>query len=266
MAWNLVTEGYVTEIVPTFTHYAKDALRLAAVKRGERVVDVACGPGTLAFEATNLGAHVKAIDFAASMIEALESRAAREGVTSIEARVGDGMALPYEAASFDAAFSMFGLMFFPDRDRGLREIHRVLVPGGRAVISSWQPMDNVELFVEVFGALAAALPNLPFGAGKAPLGEAQEAITALETNGFTDVVVHDISHAKSHPSMEAFWDSTERSLAPLVLLRSKLGEEVYAPVGKAVYERLRAKFGDGPQTLVMNAFLTVGTRPASLLR
>jgi hypothetical protein len=62
--------------------------------------------------------------------------------------------------------------------------------------------------------------------------------------------------------MDAFWDSTERSLAPLVLLRAKLGEEAYADVGPAVLERLRAKFGHGPQSLAMNAFLTVGTRPS----
>jgi ubiquinone/menaquinone biosynthesis C-methylase UbiE len=260
MAWDLVTEGYVTEIVPTFTFYAKDALRIADVKRGERVLDVACGPGTLSFEAVALGASVSGIDFASNMIDALHARAKREGVTSIDARVGDGMALPYEDGTFDVAFSMFGLIFFPDRDKGLREIHRALKPGGRALISSWQPMDKVELFVEVFTALAAALPNLPFGSGKAPLGEASEAKAAFEQNGFTDVAVHEIKHSTHHASMEAFWDSTERSLAPLVLLRAKLGEEAYAPVGKAVYERLCTRFGDGPQTLEMSAWLTVGRR------
>lgn len=259
-AWNLVSEGYVSEIVPTFVHYARDALRLANVQKGARVVDVACGPGTLAFEAVALGAEVQALDFAESMVAALKARAAREGVTAIHAHVGDGQALPYADSSFDVGFSMFGLMFFPDRAAGFRELHRVLVPGGRMVISSWQPMSHVELFVEVFGALGKLMPNLPFGSAKPPLSEVEEVQAEISAAGFTEVAVHPVTHATHHASMDAFWESTEKSLAPLVLLRAKLGEEAYAPIAKGVYTHLLERFGNGPQTLAMHAFLGVGTK------
>ena len=99
------------------------------------MLDVAAGPGTLAFIASAAGAHVTAIDFSPDMIDRLRARSVREGV-QIEARVGDGQALPFDDATFEHAFSMFGLMFFPDRAKGFRELCRVLVPGGRAVVSS----------------------------------------------------------------------------------------------------------------------------------
>lgn len=259
-AWDLVSGGYVTEIVPTFTRYAEDALRITGLRPGERVVDVACGPGTLSFAAAARGATVDGIDFAATMIAALEARAAREGVTAVRAQVGDGMALPFVDASFDVGYSMFGLMFFPDRAQGLRELHRVLVPGGRVAISSWQPMSRIAIYVELFGALGELLPNLPLGGGSPPLGQPEEAIAELSAAGFVDVEVHELAHAMDYPSLDAFWASVEKSLAPLVLIRARLGEEAYAPVGRGVLERLRARFGDGPVSLTMYANLGVARR------
>jgi SAM-dependent methyltransferase len=259
-AWDLVSDGYVTEIVPTFERYADDALRLAGVRPGDRVVDVACGPGTLSFLAVAMGARVDAIDFSERMIRALHERQAREGVDAIHARIGDGQALPYADATFAAGFSMFGLIFFPDRAKGLSELARVVVPGGRVVVASWQPMDRVPLLTELFAALRAALPGLPFGGAKAPLGEADEVRAEMGAAGLRDVAVQAVSHASDAPSMDAFWASTEKSLAPLVLLRNRLGEGAYASVAERVRAHLGRTFGEGPQRLEMVANLGVGTR------
>ena len=114
--------AYAEEVVPLFSRYAEDALRIAGVGAGQDVLDVATGPGTLAVLAARRGARVSAIDFAEAMVGKLRARIDAEAIANVEARVGDGMALPFEDASFDAAFSMFGLMFFPDRHQGFREL------------------------------------------------------------------------------------------------------------------------------------------------
>src|SRR5436190_855542 len=119
-SWDLVSSAYAEEIVPVFEQYVRDALRLAAPPPGSRVVDVACGPGTLSFIAAQAGHPVDALDFSPQMIEKLEARKRATGA-AITAVVGDGQALPYADATFGAAFSMFGLMFFPDRAAGFRE-------------------------------------------------------------------------------------------------------------------------------------------------
>ncbi len=258
LPWNLVTSAYVEDVVPHFSLFARDALAMAGVKPGEQVLDVATGPGTLALEAAKI-AQVSAIDFSESMIDALRSRLAREGA-QVEARVGDGMALPYPDASFDAAFSMFGLIFFPDRLRGLRELVRVLRPGGRAVISSWIPMDQIPLLAELFVALQAELPGLPFSPGKAPLGERAEIVEELTAAGFRDVQVETRMHPVESPSMRELFEVMRRSNAPLVLLKHKLGEERWAQVSSGVLSRLRDRFGDGPQRLEFTANLGRGTR------
>src|SRR5450432_3119559 len=171
LAWNLVSKDYAIEVVPQFERYAADALRVSGVRPGARVLDVAAGPGTLALLAAKEAKSVEAIDFASDMIALLEQRARDAGVSNVTARVGDGQALPYEAGSFDAAFSMFGLIFFPDRVQGLTEMKRVLTPGGVAVVSAWRPFSEAPLLGAVMAALAEQLPDLPFGKSKAPMGE-----------------------------------------------------------------------------------------------
>lgn len=258
VAWNMVADDYAADIVPYFEKYAADALRLAGVGPGARVLDVAAGPGTLSLLAAG-EARVTAIDFAPAMVEQLRERAARAGL-AVDARVGDGMALPFEDGSFDAAFSMFGLMFFPDRDRGFRELLRVLRPGGRAVVGSWAPMDRTPILGELFSAIRAELPGLPFGEGKAPLGDPDEFRAEMEAAGFRDVSVREVEHAMEAPSTEVLWGSMRRSNAPLVLLRDKLGEARWGELDEAILGRLQARFGDGPQQLSMTALLGAGSR------
>jgi ubiquinone/menaquinone biosynthesis C-methylase UbiE len=258
-AWNLVTDGYVDEVMPQFIPFARDALRLADVRPGHHVVDVACGPGTLSFLAAELGASVSALDFADNMIEALRARAAREGVNRIESRIGDGQNLPYQDASFDAAFSMFGLIFFPDRVQGFRELHRVLKPNGRAAVASWQPLDQVPLIEQLFTSLAELMPGLPFGQNKAPLGQADEMRDELRQGGFSQIEVHELAHEHSATSVDAWWDSMQRSLAPVVLLKKQMGEPFQA-IAEGVRKSLKEKFGNGPQRVVFRAHLGLGTR------
>src|SRR4051794_15989674 len=113
--WDVGAAAYSSNFVPLFRAYAVDALALAGVTGSTRVLDVACGPGTLALEAARLGAAVIATDFSPGMIAQLRGRMGEAGLANITAEVMDGQRLALPDASFDAAFSMFGLIFFPDR-------------------------------------------------------------------------------------------------------------------------------------------------------
>lgn len=106
---------------------------------GERVLDVAAGTGALALEAAAGGARVLATDFSPGMVERLAARLGEGGFDQAdsEARVMDGQALDLPDGGFDAAFSIFGVMLFPDWEAGLRELHRVVRPGGRVVMATW---------------------------------------------------------------------------------------------------------------------------------
>jgi len=258
-AWNFLAESYEADVVPQFERFAREAMRLADPPAGARIADVACGPGTLALLAAQAGFAVDAVDFSTEMVGRLERRARLEGLQGVNAHVGDGQALPFQDGAYHAAFSLFGLMFFPDRARGFAELRRILRPGGRAVVSSWQPMERVPAMAAMFAALMEALPK-PAGRqspSPVPLGTAEECRTEI-SQSFQDVAVHPVSVSTEFPSSRALWESMERSMPPIVLMRRQLGEELWAPLSHAGEGAVTGVLGSGPVTLEMHAWLTVG--------
>ena len=103
---------------------------------GERLLEVGPGTGVYALPMAERVAPtgmVAGLDLQQKMLDDLERRAARAGAPNVELRQGDATALPYEDASFDGAFLVTVLGEVPDRAGALRELRRVLRPGGRAV-------------------------------------------------------------------------------------------------------------------------------------
>lgn len=259
MAWNLLASAYEAEVVPTFQHFVEEALRLAALPASALLADVACGPGTLALVAAGRGHSVDALDFSPEMIALLERSARARGLESIRARVGDGQALPYPDGRHDAAFSLFGLMFFPDRARGFAELRRILRPGARAVVSSWQPLDRSPALVTVLGALQQALPDAPAPPSQPPPLVSAEACRAEMERSFRAVEVHPASSRLALPSTGALWASLERSMPPVALSRHRLGEQAWGPISGRVRDTVTGHLGTGPVTVNLHAWLSVGT-------
>ena len=104
--WDMVAEGYAETTMKLFSSYIERALDLLEVHEGTHVADIACGPGTLSFAAARRGATVEALDFSPEMIRVLNAALADEGIAGVTAREGDGQYLPYDDATFDAAFSI----------------------------------------------------------------------------------------------------------------------------------------------------------------
>lgn len=256
--WSLVSDAYTRDLLPMFESFALDALRLAELPQGARIVDVAAGPGTLALLAAHKGAKVSALDFSPAMLAILKRRAGDAGIFNMDIREGDGQALPFDGGAYDGAFSMFGLMFFPDRAAGFRELHRVLRPGRRAVVSSWAPFEGV--FALVFQSIKKILPDLPMGQGKMPLGDLDSCKQEMESAGFGKVEVHTVTHSGTGANLAEFWASTQRNSAPVALLRRNMGA-AWADVDRGVYKLLAEAMGEGPVFSSGTSYLTVGTKP-----
>ncbi len=263
LPWDLVSSAYNEEVVPQFEHYARDALRLASAPAGSRIVDVACGPGTLSFLAAAGGHRVDALDFSPEMLSYLEARRVRDGNDRITAQLGDGQALPYDDATFGAGFSMFGLIFFPDRAAGFRELRRVLVPGARAVVGSWPRLEDNPVLAAMFGAIRTTLASImPPSAAQSSAAEmplSTEALCKAEMSAaFANVEVHRIVHVQPAESPDALWDSLKRTMAPIVLMRKNLGDK-FAPVDAAARTAIRDAAGPGSIQIELPAWLSVGT-------
>jgi len=108
----------------------------ADIRAGERVIDIAAGNGNASLAAAHRFARVTSTDYVPALLEKGRARAEAEGL-QIDFREADAEALPFGDASFDVALSTFGVMFAPDQQRCVREMMRVVRPGGRIGIASW---------------------------------------------------------------------------------------------------------------------------------
>src|SRR5690242_11148154 len=116
--------------------WRRKAVALLASKRGGRILDLAAGSGDVSLELLSIEpAGIVAADFAGNMLEVFREKLKKRGVNGvIELLRCDAMSLPLEERSFDAVIVAFGIRNFADRLVALREMHRVLKPGGVALI------------------------------------------------------------------------------------------------------------------------------------
>src|SRR5919198_597316 len=173
--WQLAgtaAEIYQEHLVPAiFGPWAPVVADSASLQPGERVLDVACGTGAVAREAAaRVGATgtVVGLDLNPGMLAAARGVPITSGA-SVDWREGDASAMPFPDASFDVVLCQLGLQYFPDRPAALKEMHRVLVPGGRLVLMVWQSIERSPGFALLAEALerhvdasAAAIMRAPF--------------------------------------------------------------------------------------------------------
>src|SRR5262245_5348236 len=147
-AWSRVAREYRQHILPDFLPAARTLCRTTEIGPADVVLDVACGPGTAAFAANQLGAaRTIGVDFAREMI-----RLAREetpGSARQHFAAGDALALPFAAAGFDVVISSFGLVFAPDPVLAAAEAARVLRPRGRLGLLAWLPDGSVGRYQQI---------------------------------------------------------------------------------------------------------------------
>jgi SAM-dependent methyltransferase len=163
--------GYQDVLVPALMEaWAPRVADAAAIRAGDRVLDVACGTGVLTREAASRAGpagSVTGLDLSPEMLAV----AARLSPT-LKWQEGSAGALPFADQSFNAVVSQFGLMFFPDRAAALQEMMRVLLPGGRLAVAVWGSLEEtpayaaeVELVERLAGKAAGDALRAPFVLG-----------------------------------------------------------------------------------------------------
>jgi SAM-dependent methyltransferase len=209
--------AYEDFLVPAlFEPWASRLASSAGLGPGDRVLDVACGTGVLAREAARRvspGGSIVGIDPDAGML------AVAAGIAShIDWRRGRAESLPFPDASFDAVVSQFGLMFFADRPAAVREMNRVLAPGGRVAVAVWDAVERipayaaeVELVERIGGEPAARALRAPFMLGD------PDAVTALFSwAGMSAVGATTIAGVARFPSIRSMVEADVRGWLPLV--------------------------------------------------
>jgi ubiquinone/menaquinone biosynthesis C-methylase UbiE len=188
-----IPEHYDSGLGPMiFVEYAEDIARRAAALNPKRVLETAAGTGIVSRRLRDHlapAAQLVSTDLSPAMLEV--AKAKFKPSEQISFQPADAMALPFDDASFDTVVCQFGVMFYPDKDKSYREVHRVLAPGGRYLFSVWDAhrynaFGRIphQLLARFFPDDPPQFQSIPFSYGFEPIRD------SLVTAGFTDITAH----------------------------------------------------------------------------
>ena len=214
-------------------------LELTAVGRGDRVLELACGPGGLGRAAAARGADVVLSDVAAEMTAIALERA--DGLHNVEGRVLDVEDIDEPDESYDVVLCREGLMFAADPARAAAEIRRVLRPGGRLAVAVWGLRERNPWLGLVFDAVAAQLGRqVPPPGGPGPFSLADGLDTLLAEAGFADVTVGELAVPLRAGSFDEWWARTTALAGPLAAILPSLPDAARAALRSRLHEATRA--------------------------
>lgn len=197
---------------------------------GQRVLDLACGPGDTGFLAAELvkpGGTLIASDASRAMLGVATGRARDLGVTNAEFRQMELEWIDLPAASVDAALCRWGLMFAFDPGAALQEVRRVLRPQGRIALAVWDgpelnPWATVPTRAMV--ELGHMVPPDPDQPGMFSLADAGRLRRLLEDAGFLDAAVDSVELSRSDASVELYLEETLDLSRPFAEVWERLSE------------------------------------------
>ena len=250
-------------VPPMFAPWADRLLETGKVQEGDRVLDVACGTGIVARHAVSRvreRGSVVGVDINAEMLAVAEETAA--GLQPpVEWRQGDATNLPFADETFDVVCCQQAIQFFDNPVTAIREIRRVLVPGGRVAVSVWRPIAYQPVYVAFADALedrisdeAGAMMRSPF-----PAWDRETLRTFVRDAGFEDASVTIEIGTIRYPSVEEFV-RREAASSPFAAQITAVDRDVQEELVRAVAQACRGYVDDAGLISPMESHVVAADR------
>ena len=258
-AWEERVEGYAGFFGAVTGRLVEPLLDIAQVGPGTRVLDVATGPGYVAAKAARRGATVSGVDVAKAMVA--RAGAAHPGV---DFRQADAQSLPFEDGTFDAVVANFGLPHFGRPELAVAEGARVLGPGGRLALTTWDVPAEMRMFGVFLEAVAEAGAGPPDGLPPGPdvfrFSDDGEFRGLFEGQGLVEVEVRRIAFTHPVSSFEDFWSALQRGTVRMASLVLGQSEDTRERIRAALERRLAAYATDGRFDVPVSVKLAAGSK------
>jgi ubiquinone/menaquinone biosynthesis C-methylase UbiE len=206
-------------------------LDAVAISNGERVLELACGPGALGLAVAKRFPESEVIlsDIAAGMTAVAALEAEERGLTNVRVAELDLERIDQSEESFDVVLCREGIMLVPEPGRAAGEIRRVLRPGGRTAVSVWGSPEQNPWLTALTRALSVQLegtfppPGMP---GPLALGNPEKLRSALADGGLEEIEIWEVEVPWRGASLDEWWDRTTALAGPVAKLLAVQSPEV----------------------------------------
>lgn len=256
--WNDLTMDFLKPVgdeIIRLLHPGKDAV----------VLDVAGGTGEpgLTIAAGLSNGKVVITDLAEDMLKITRENAALRGIKNIETVACDACELPFADNTFDAVSCRFGCMFFPDTLLAVKEMFRVLKPGGKMAVSVWNVPEK-NFWVTATMAVISSNMQLPPPPPDAP-GMFRCAKEGMMTGlfsqaGFKNITQQEVAGTLNTKTTDVYWDMMTEIGAPVVAALSKADEQMKEKIRKEVFEAVNKKYPSGNVMIESSALVIYGEK------
>jgi ubiquinone/menaquinone biosynthesis C-methylase UbiE len=266
--WNKFSPGWEMhdEFVMKFLKPCGDEMiSCLQLKRTDYVLDIASGTGEpgLTIARIVLEGNVTGADLSEGMLMVARKKAAQMGIGNYTIKVCDASELSFADNSFNAVCCRMGFMFFPDMQMALKEIYRVLKPGGRFATAVWSAAPNnewISLMMRIVGRNLNVDPPKPGAPGMFRCAPQGLMMNLLKESGFKNISEKLIQATANYETPDKYWKQMMEVAAPVVAVIAKADEATKQKVKDEVYNELKAKYPDGNVNIGSEALVICGEK------
>lgn len=266
--WNQYSRGWRKwdEILMTTMRPVSDSLIDSLQLSGnEHVLDVASGTGEpgLTLSALLLQGRVTGTDLSENMVDIANEHAEQRSISNYQSQVSDASDMPFKDDTFDHIICRYGIMFFPDVETGLREMARVLKPGGKLTVAVWAGPE-LNPFITILAMTVIEKLNLPKPAPDVPgiFRCAKPGLVSqhVKNIGLENVTEWNVKGEAKFGSPEQYWEIFSDVAGPVMEALNSQPQDVRADVKAAVINKAKNFVREGEMHVNWDAIIVSGIK------